>query len=77
MESTPGGEGRMQHAVEQTALINAPQQDAGINLLRVSASQDADEGNALMERFMRLQRLGSLLDSPDTLDRLMSRSCYS
>jgi len=73
-ESTPASEGRMQQAVEQTALINASQQHAGMHLLRVCSSQDTDEGNALMERFMRLQRLSSLLDSPDTLDRLMSRS---
>ena len=57
-----------------TVLINAQQQDAGMHLLRVCSSQDVDEESALMERFMRLQRLSSLLDSPDTLDRLMSRS---
>ena len=34
-----------------------------------SSSQYSDEGNALMERFMRLQRLGSLLDSPEALMR--------
>jgi hypothetical protein len=49
--------------MQQAVLINAPQ-------------QDDDEGNALMERFMRLQRLGSLLDFPDTPDRLMSRSTF-
>jgi hypothetical protein len=64
----------MQQAVEQAVLIIAPQQDAGMHSLHVCSSQD--EGNALMERFMRLQRLGSLLDFPDTPDRLMSRSTY-
>jgi hypothetical protein len=59
--------------MEQIVIINAPQQDAGMHSLRVFSSQDDDEGNALMQRFMRLQRLSSLLDSPETLDRLMSR----
>ena len=54
-------------------LINAPQQDADMHLSRSSSSWDADEGNTLMERLMRLRRLGSLIDSPDTPDRLMSQ----
>ncbi len=37
-----------------------------------SSSQYSDEGIALMERFMRLQRLGSLLDSPEALMRRSS-----
>ena len=54
-------------------LIDAPKQDAGMHLSQSSSSRDADEGNTLMERLMRLRRLGSLIDSPDTPDRLMSQ----
>ena len=54
-------------------LINAPQQDAGMHLSQSSSSRDADEGIALMERLLRLRRLGSLTDVPYTPDRLMSQ----
>jgi hypothetical protein len=53
-------------------LTNAPQQDAGMHLSQSSSSRDADERTTLMERLVRLRRLGSLIDSPYTPDRLMS-----
>ena len=44
-----------------------------MHLSQSSSSRDADEGTTLMERLLRLRRLGSLIDSPYTPDRLMSQ----